>query len=59
VLNILLQQTIDLIAPVDPKEYNRELDFIKHEEQQAQNELTKEQAKWGYILISQKESKEC
>lgn len=50
---ILLQETLDLIAPVDSKQYNKELESIKQEEQQAQNELIKEQQKWGFVSINQ------
>jgi hypothetical protein len=60
VLNIILQETLDLIAPQDPKAFNDELFHIKQEEQQAQNELIKEQQKWGFISINQtKELQEC
>lgn len=59
-LNIILQETLDLIAPQDLQAFNDELFHIKQEEQQAQNELIKEQQKWGFISINQsKELQEC
>lgn len=46
-MQTLLKETIDLIAPIDPKLFSKELETIQREEEQAENELIKERLKWG------------
>lgn len=48
-MKILLEETINLIAPINPKLYSKELEAINREEEQAENELIKERLKWGVI----------
>ena len=59
-LNILLQETIDLIAPLNLQAYKTEIAQIEQSEQQEENELIKETKKWGFVSINQsKELRSC